>query len=490
MSLFSTPTTNLAPSTTGGGLKLADVLAGTHATPKRKYLAVLGNNLGFDNLNITIRLTDLHSQTFVYNPSNADEGDEVAQRNLDAPHARGLGQYALAAAIKKVLDGYAQEGVPLSEEMKAIRSVIGPQSARGTYSLVANIRAGSTLNALDFAPIEMNGAAVAGVPYIVTVPDQIWALLEGQHRREGWYWSDRWLTHVDQYSRYPTAKDGIPTFFGLKGGISNAMVEFWREVRRAFSHFTVTVQLYLGLNVDQERQLFSDFNSKGRLVKSDITYQYDRGNPIVNYIHDQLATMDLVRGDDDEPAAGRLSLTEAAGICSIAFINRTNPKGALPNIVEERSNVVSEMFRAIEGVPGFGSSDESVINQVVVQKAIAKLVYDFGFAKAKVDDDSHQNALNKLLSDLADVNFAHDNWLWRYYLLQPLEQDAVRSKGLGGDILKYLPKDDAGGVAHKDLGTWDQSAKRFTFTVKHNDAYPIIADLIRFRLGLPPRHDA
>ena len=480
------------PPPAGGPLKLADILAGGHATPKRRYLAVLGNNLGFDNLNLTIRLTDLHSQTFVYNPSTADADEEVAQRNLDPGHARGLGLYALAAAIKKVLETYAEEGRVLSEDMKAVRAMIGPQTARGTYSLVANVRSGVTLNGLEFTPLDLQGAAVAGSPYTITVPDEIWALLEGQHRREGWHLADRWLTHVDQYGRYPTAKDGIPTFFGMKGGIPTAMIEFWRDVRRAYSQFTVTVQLYLGLTIEQERQLFSDFNSKGRLVKSDITYQYDRGNPIVNYMHDQLVAMDLVRGDDDEPTGGRLTLTEAAGICSIAFINRTNPKGALPNLVEERASVVSDMFRAIEGVSGFGSPDESVINQVVVQKAVAKLVYDLSWARSKSDEEreANQNALNTLLSDLEDVNFAHDNWLWRYYLLEPAQQDALRPKGRGGDILKYLPKDEAGDVAYKDLGTWDASAKKFTFSVKHNDTYPIIADLIRFRLGLSPRHDA
>jgi hypothetical protein len=55
-------------------------------------------------------------------------------------------------------------------------------------------------------------------------------------------------------------------------------------------------------------------------------------------------------------------------------------------------------------------------------------------------------------------------------------------KGLCG-LAEYLPSSETG---NRDIGSYQERAMRFGS--KHNDIYPMIGDMIRWKLGLPNRH--
>jgi hypothetical protein len=111
----------------------------------------------------------------------------------------------------------------------------------------------------------------------------------------------------------------------------------------------------------------------------------------------------------------------------------------------------------------------------VVLKALAKLAYDFGFGRQK-----SQDALAKLLEGVPRLNFSHDDPMWRYYQFTPEDRDRW---GLAG-LEEYLPPEEGG---NRDLGAYNEKDRVMRFGAKHNDIYPILGDMIRWRLKLPQR---
>jgi hypothetical protein len=122
---------------------------------------------------------------------------------------------------------------------------------------------------------------------------------------------------------------------------------------------------------------------------------------------------------------------------------------------------------------------KTVAAQPVVLKALAKLTFDFAFGK-KPDATSLEALIDGIQS--GEVDFGHDNPMWRYYELMPAEIKQHRLAGLS----EYLPPMDAG--ANRDIGKYDPMSKVMRFGAKHNDIFPILGDMIRWKLKLSNRH--
>jgi hypothetical protein len=138
-------------------------------------------------------------------------------------------------------------------------------------------------------------------------------------------------------------------------------------------------------------------------------------------------------------------------------------------------------WTAINAIPNFGESgakQKTVAAQPVVLKALAKLTYDFAFGKHQ-----NQELLDRLLDGVTDIDFSHENPMWRFYQLTDEERLAAQVDSLR----TYLPSDDEG--KNRDVGAFDVKAGVMRFGAKHNDIFPIIGDMIRWKLGLPNRHD-
>jgi hypothetical protein len=74
------------------------------------------------------------------------------------------------------------------------------------------------------------------------------------------------------------------------------------------------------------------------------------------------------------------------------------------------------------------------------------------------------------------------NPMWRYY--EFTESERVQN-GLTG-LEDYMPSEKEG--VNRDIGMFDPHGQVFRFGAKHNDIYPIIGDMLRWKLGLPKRH--
>ena len=278
-------------------------------------------------------------------------------------------------------------------------------------------------------------------------------------------------------SLFPYNGDGV--------GVGTKHLEVWRECHNlALNHCTVAVEAHLNLSPEQQRQLFHDLNNLGKTVSASMAFDFDNSNPINVFIKDVLidqgvlgapvADKDIV---DWASHDGSMARKDLVAVNSILFLNRTNPKGATPVQIEKMHDVALRFWAAVSEIPGFGEDQakmKTVAAQPVVLKALAKLAYDFT-AGRKANPDH----LDKLLYGIAEIDFSHQNPMWRVYEF-PEEERRRKVAGLED----YLPKDDG----NRDLGAADESG-RMRFGAKHNDIFPILGDIIRWRLGLPKRHD-
>jgi hypothetical protein len=248
------------------------------------------------------------------------------------------------------------------------------------------------------------------------------------------------------------------------------------------------VEVHLGLNPEQERQLFHDLNNLTKKIESSLAFQFDNSNPINLFIKEELiengvleasiVEKDVVNWQEDE---GGLSRKDLIGVNAILFLNKTNISGANPADVETRKPYARRFWEIISTIPHFGqrgAKKQTVAAQPVVLKSLAKLAFTFAYSRNA--DEAH---LEKLMERIGSIDFSHTNTMWRYYTL-PLEERDLLCPGLKD----YLPSDEGG--ANRDIGAFDQTEKVMRFGAKHNDIYPILGDMIRWHVGLPVRHVA
>ena len=112
-------------------------------------------------------------------------------------------------------------------------------------------------------------------------------------------------------------------------------------------------------------------------------------------------------------------------------------------------------------------------------KALAKIAYDFNFSNRRIP--SSEEFWSAFLDKIVDIDFSHSNPMWRYYEMSEYQREQNGLEGLAA----YLPEDT--GSANRDLGLHQNGQMRFG--AKHNDIYPLVADMIRWTAGLPKRRD-
>ena len=114
-------------------------------------------------------------------------------------------------------------------------------------------------------------------------------------------------------------------------------------------------------------------------------------------------------------------------------------------------------------------------------KALAKLTFDLLYSNRRPENG--RDLFDHLVMHLNDIDFSHGNRMWRYYQMSDEELSHPEISGLAA----YLPE---GGLvasdSNRDLGAYQGGLMRFG--AKHNDIYPILADMMRWKMRLPNRH--
>lgn len=472
---------DILPTPMAGSL---DDLLEAGDTTEKAFKVFVGHNLGHRTFLMQVPMHEFYQLSEVANDPGRDGADGVAQRKLDPAHAHKLAAYILKGLVQGAISRRAASQKPVLPTLAEILERMGKQPYMSLQPLVANIRSAQEGSRSIRAERILAKADSSTVGFNIYLSQQhvLW-VIDGQHRRWAMKMVFDFLESVLRSGTYPKKSQLYPAG---SGEVDVKHLAAWQEVyESARSYCTVSAEVHMGLSPDQERQLFHDLNNLGKKVDKNLALKFDNSNPINLFIKEilhegigvNIVEKEVKDWKDDE---GAITLKEAVAVNAILFLNKTNIGGASPAIVKDRVDTAKSMWEAIKAIPGFGepgAKEKTVAAQPVVLKAIAKLVFDFGFSARR--PDNADQLLEKLLDGVSEIDFSHENPMWRYYELDDSQRLA---NGLGG-LKGYLPTDEGG---NRDIGSFQNGVMRFG--AKHNDIYPILGDMIRWKLGLPSRN--
>lgn len=445
----------------------------------RPVKAFVGHNLGYRTFTVVMTMREFYDQSAVAN--EVTENGEITQRKLDDAHAFELGKYILRGVVSSVVAKYERNNLPIPEPLQVISNRVGRQPYTALQPIVANIRTCKAEGHGLIAERLLGRHTEDTVAFKVTLlPRDILWVVDGQHRRAAIDLVIRFLQEISKSSKYPKKKGKSGSLYDYDGDGSMTSAE-WRAWGEILTHATgtnsVVVEVHLGLDFAQERQLFHDLNNLGKKVERSLALSFDAANPINAFVRDELDGKIIQVCDSDRKDwsvdDGQLPLRDLVAINSHLFLNKTNAATADSRTILSRTAVARRFWTTVKAIPHFGKAGmfaNTVAAQSAVLKALAKLTFDFGFGR-KADPV----LLDQLLNGLASIDFSHNNPMWRYY---DLDTNQRAQFGLTS-LSTYLPS------MTKDLGRFDKGKMRFG--TAHNDIFPVIGDMIRWKLGLPAR---
>ncbi len=462
-----------------------DELIAHGGTAEKKIGVLVGNNLGSNTLLVKVPMHEFFEISEVANERNLEGradlvGEVTAQRPLDTKHAQKLAVYVLKGLGNALANRYRRQGVPIPDALERIQRTLGKQPYLALQPLTANIRT-----------CEFGGKGIRveksdnGLVYVYIASKDVLWIVDGQHRRFALQMLFEFLRVVTQSHRFPKRPALYPV--GKDPMVPTDELPIWMQIFEvARGDCTIMVEVHLGLHVDQERQLFHDLNNLTKKVEASLAFQYDQSNPVNRWIKDELVDNNLLKASilesdisDWHDDKGYISRKDLIAINAILFLNKTNVSGANPQEVDEKRDFARNFWEAVNQIDDLfedGAKQSTVAAQSVVLKALAKLAYDFGYGKKTQD----QKALRTLIEGVPQIDFSHENPMWRYYEFSAEDR---KKRGLAG-LEDYLPNEKG---ANRDIGAYNDKDRVFRFGSKHNDIYPIIGDMIRWRLSLPRR---
>jgi hypothetical protein len=467
-------------------LDTLDVLADSGDINEQPHNVFIGHNLGHRVFTMSVPFRKFFEISAVANDRDAGP---VAQRPLDPTHAKKLAVYMVkglvsAAKLRRIAKG---KEVPI--EFDYLLRILGEQPYFSIQPLVCNLRnvppgANGPGGVRGFR-LETRQGETAAFRIFLSERHVLW-VIDGQHRRYAAELALQFLDNVRRTRQYP-GKGSLISMDRTKL-MSDGEMLVWNEAwEAARAYATLTLEVHLGLTVDQEKQLFHDLNRLVKKVDPSLALQFDSSNPITQFIKRRLAGdlgmhLSDTEAKDWSDDTGALMLKDVVAINAVAFLNKGNISGATPAVIEPRELVVFDLWSRIGEIPDFGSDrakEKTVAAQPVVLKALAKIAYDFNFSNRRVANSEER--WNSFLDKIAEIDFSHSNPMWRYYEMSESQRE---EHGLGG-LATYLPEDT--GYANRDLGLHQNGLMRFG--AKHNDIFPLLADMIRWATGLPTRRE-
>lgn len=462
-----------------------DQLIAQGGTADKKIGVFVGHNLGSNTLLVNTPMFDFYKISEVANERALDTraeltSEQIAQRNLDPKHAQKLAVYLLKGLAHAVATKYRREGNDAPPALEHIQRTLGKQPYLAIQPITANIRTCEFGGkGLRFEPA---GGGLVNV--FLATKDVLW-VVDGQHRRFAMDMLFDYLRNLTTSHKYPKR----PQLFPVEGDgkIDSDELRCWLEIfEMGRGTCSVMVEVHLGLTAEQERQLFHDLNNLTKKVEASLAFQFDQSNPVNMWIKEELHEAGVLKAaiverdvTDWHEDKGYIARKDLIAINAILFLNKSNVSGATPQDVVEKSEIAVNFWNTVNEIDGFGedgAKQKTVAAQPVVLKAIAKLIYDFGFGRQK-----DAGLLQSLLDGIPRLNFSHEEPMWRYYQLSPAERTRWELDGLSD----YLPSEEG---ANRDIGAFNERDRVMRFGAKHNDIYPILGDMIRWRLGLPSRH--
>jgi DNA-sulfur modification-associated len=463
---------------------LADLLKSGNDNNLRPYQVLIGHNMGFTTLLMSVPIDKFYDISEVANERTFEEkrlyeGQQVAQRELDLKHAERLATYLLKGLFASVAAKSELRKEELTEEFYTMQEALGSQSYLALQPLTANIRN------CEFGGVGLRVEKSAdGTVTVYLAPSHVLWIVDGQHRREAMRFVFEFLKDVTTTLKYP--RRAIYTGSDSGEPVTSTELQVWNQILEAWrSGCTVMAEVHLGLKAEQEQQLFHDLNNLTKKVAASLAFSFDNGNPINVFIKttlieadgalfkDKIVERDNTPWSDDK---GVISRKDLIAVNSMLFLNKANARGATPQDVNDNKEYALHFWAAVGKIREFGTNQaklKTVAAQPVFLKSLAKLAYTFALGRAR-----DNQALNSLLAGIPQLDLTHTNPMWRYNRLS--EQDR---ESLCPGLASYLPQ------GFDEIGSFDEVEKHFRFSPLHNDIMPTIGDMIRWALRLPNRHN-
>ena len=469
-------------------------IARTTDSGARPYIALLGDNLGQMTLKFSMPIQSFIELSAVGNRQNIEnieslKGEFHAQRNLIRGHAVGLGRYTLMGLVRSQINDIQKSGIELKPEISKIRETLGNPAYASLQPIVTNIRncarGGSDLQVREIS--ETNHTPTAVYEVMLSQKQRLW-VVDGQHRREGFDLVLDFLRKVMRTFRYP--KKGLydpePNTNKL---ISESIHSFWSDIyEMALSRSTISIECHLGLNTEEEQQLFYDLNSKGRRVQQSLAFQYDHTDPLNKFVAEELIEKEILPFKPSEKDTsnwkddnGTLARKDVNSITCLLGLGKTTSKNCTPALIRGRKDFMIKWWQTVVEIDGFGRANaktKTVAAQPVVLKALAKLSFDLVHGHKNISDHDSYAVLLRTI-EKGGLDFSHENKIWTALMLGPAER---REQFPGMEDFVHVPV-----TTNLDAGVVDTANGWVRFGSKHNDIYPRLGDIIRWKVGLKAR---
>ena len=454
----------------------------------RPFNVIVGSNMGNRTLVFSVPMATFYEISEVANKQNlaavpAYHNQPVAQRRLDEAHAKKLAIFILKGLLDNARRSLEKVGQVIPPTLSNLLREIGSQPYISMQPVTANIR--NCKFGGDGLRFEKNG----GVITVFLSDKHVLWVIDGQHRRFAMEMVLDFLKSVLNNNRYPRKPVLYAPADDPKRDPTAEELKVWAlafEIAR--TECSIIVEAHLGLDIDQERQLFHDLNNLGKTVEGGLAYEFDNSNPVNRFIKERLIgegilTATVVESDNTGDWAkdeGVIARKDLVSINALLFLNKTTINGAMPADINAKDTYGCRFWEAIARIPGWGEQGakrNTVAAQPAVLKSLAKLAYDFAYGREQ--DQSHLETLLMAVEE-GEIDFSHSNPMWRYFEMSPEEKEQY-FPGLADAVTP----EEAG--INLDLGNFDASAGLMRFGPKHNDIQRHVGDMIRWKLGLPKR---
>lgn len=241
-----------------------DDLLDNGSSSEQDYNVFVGNNLGERVFLLQVPMKEFFKISEVANEQYR-EGIEVTQRKLDQVHAHKLALYILKGLISSAINFKKAKKVPIVPALFDIQEELGRQPYLSLQPIVVNIRdighRGGKLRAVRVLSQEDSSTACFKV--YLAQNNLLW-VIDGQHRREAMRLVFEFIESVLRHHTYPKKKSLYTPLDGHLD-LTSEEIQAWQTVLESTKTFcTVSVEVHLGLNADEERQLFHDLNNLGK----------------------------------------------------------------------------------------------------------------------------------------------------------------------------------------------------------------------------------
>ncbi|HXF95588.1 MAG TPA: DNA sulfur modification protein DndB [Gemmatimonadales bacterium] len=342
-----------------------------------KLLGYLELNQGRPTFTGRMTLEEFADLTVVHNRRWAGEAGEtldiVTQREIIENHANGLATFMLqglvAATIHRV---EKEEGYPETVRMalNRIQQRIGGGKHFGLPQ-VTLVYPGTPL--VTEVKEEATREVVAHRLFLPA--GKLFIVADGQHRREAARRVRDFLNDTIANRRTPRKSRIYPA---VDAPLTAEETDAWTAVHETFRSATlISYEAHIGLNVDEARQLFTNYNCHVKPVKADLNLTFDQANPINQFAKDWLIPRLQQNGEQS-----LFDLRQLATINGLLCLNKTTIRNAPYNASELSIPKAKEFWSTVLSAPEW-NREGTLLREVPVLKALAKAWYKVHLAGKK-----------------------------------------------------------------------------------------------------------